>query len=230
MFRFLPLIAGAAVLVLSGLVHGLWTDRWSTSTALQESAARLDRLPMKLGDWQGTDKEMDEKQLAVAEAVGHVTRRYVHRRSGAEVNLMILSGRPGPLSVHRPEVCYAGSGFVQVGATDKWAAPADSAARGTSYWVTRFTQPGAEPQPLRVMYSWCPAGAWEAADSPRIAFARAPVLYKLYVARRLTRIDEPLDKDPALDFLNQLVPAFRNCLTTPLPETPADHLVARVQP
>ena len=56
------------------------------------------------------------------------------------------------------------------------------------------------------------------------------MLYKLYVARRLTRIDEPLDKDPALDFLNQLVPAFRNCLTTPLPETPADHLVARVQP
>src|SRR5262249_2484988 len=36
------LVAGAAVLVLSGLLHGAWTSRWSTSPDVAEFAARLD--------------------------------------------------------------------------------------------------------------------------------------------------------------------------------------------
>lgn len=228
MFRLFPLLAGGTVLVVSGLVHGLWTDRWTVSPALQDSAAHLDTLPLKLGDWEGTPQELDARQLAVAEATGHVARRYVQRRTGAEVSVVILSGRPGPLSVHRPEVCYAGSGFVQMGSVEKWQAPKDSAARGTGYWSARFTQPGADPQPLRVVWAWSASGDWAAADNPRLAFVREPVLYKLYVVRRMARADETLDKDPTIDFLNALVPAFRRCLEGPPADVaPTDHLVAR---
>ena len=33
--RKLPLVAALAVLVFSGLVHGLWTDRWGRPAALE---------------------------------------------------------------------------------------------------------------------------------------------------------------------------------------------------
>jgi Protein of unknown function (DUF3485) len=226
--RFLPLIVGGSLLLASGLVHGLWTNRWLVANELQNASAQLESLPMKLGDWEGRPQEMDARQMTVAEAAGHVSRRYVHRRTAAEVSLLVLAGRPGPLAVHQPEVCYAGSGFVQLGHKERWEGPADSPLRGNSFWATRFTRSGTEPQTLRVFHAWGPAGDWMAADKPRLAFARLPALYKLYVVRRLSAPDEPLDKDPALDFLRVAVPELRKCLTDVPIETPVDHLVARL--
>lgn len=226
MFRLLPVIAGGSLLLASGIVHGLWNNRWSMSTELQGAAARLDGLSTKLGDWEGRPHEIEARQLTIAEAVGHVSRRYVHRRTGAEVSLLVLAGRPGPLSVHQPEVCYAGSGFVQVGSKEKWSGPADTPLSGSSFWTSRFTRSGAEPQTLRVIHAWGMAGDWNAADTPRLTFARLPALYKLYVVRRLTGPDEPLDKDPSLDFLRAAVPELRKCLNDTPIESPVDHLIA----
>jgi hypothetical protein len=224
--RFLPLIAGAGLLVASGFVHGVWTNRWSVAGELHNASARLEALPMKLGDWEGQANEFDARQLQVAEAAGHVSRRYVHRRTAAEVSLLVLAGRPGPLSVHRPEVCYVGSGFKQVGEAERWEGPAASPVQGSTFWASRFTRSGAAPQTLRVLYAWGPAGDWVAAKNPRLEFARLPALYKLYVVRRLSTPDEPLDKDPALDFLRTAVPELRRCLTDAPMESPADHLLA----
>jgi len=224
--RFLPLIAGAGLLVASGLVHGVWNNRWSVASELHNASSRLEALPTKLGDWEGRPNEMDARQLQMAEAAGHVSRRYVHRRTAAEVSLLVLAGRPGPLSVHRPEVCYVGSGFVQTGDAERWDGPADSPMHGSSFWASRFTRPGADPQMLRVLYAWSPAGDWVAARNPRLEFARLPALYKLYVVRRLSAPDEPLDKDPALDFLSAAVPELRRCLSGAAIEAPVDHLIA----
>ena len=51
--RHLPVAAAVTVLLFSGLVHGLWTDRWSEPGDLLAAAARLPRLPLKLGEWEG---------------------------------------------------------------------------------------------------------------------------------------------------------------------------------
>jgi hypothetical protein len=226
--RFLPLIVGGGLLVASGIVHGLWTNRWLVADELQNVSVQLESLPMQLGDWEGRPHEIDARQLTVAEVSGHVSRRYVHRRTGTDISFLVLAGRPGPLAVHQPEVCYAGSGFAKLGRKERWDGPADSPLRGCSFWATRFARSGADPQTLRVFHAWGPAGDWSAADNPRLAFARLPVLYKLYVVRRLSAPDEPLDKDPALDFLRVAVPELRKCLNDAPIEAPVDHLVARL--
>src|SRR5262249_13107173 len=47
MKRYLPLTAAALVL-FSGVVHGLWTDRWAISDEPGASAAKLDDVPMTI--------------------------------------------------------------------------------------------------------------------------------------------------------------------------------------
>ena len=112
MKRYLPLCAGGLVLVVSGVVHGLWTDRWGASAAVEAATARLANVPLHIGDWQGAAQELDPRQLTVAEVTGHLGRRYVHKGNGHEVSLVLLCGRAGPLSVHQPDICYTGLSAV----------------------------------------------------------------------------------------------------------------------
>lgn len=223
MIRYLPLLACGALLVLSGLVYGLWTDRWTVSSALQESSARLERVPWKLGAWEGQPVELDARQLAVSEAVANLSRRYVNRRTGTEISVMVLCGRGGPIAVHRPDVCYTGAGFQMAAAPEKWTTPGVDG----SFWTTRFHKPGAAAETLRVFWAWSTAGDWTATDRPRLAYGRLPALYKLYLVRRLVHADEPLDQEPSRDLLQFLVPALHHCLNDDTAPASIDHLTAQ---
>jgi hypothetical protein len=209
MARVYRLLTVFAVVASAGAVHGLWTNRWTAPAALGRATARMADLPLTLGDWDGQAEALDGRQLAAAEVSGHLLRRYVNRRTGAVVSVLLLCGRPGPVSVHTPEVCYRGAGYDQVGGRSKHAL----AGRAGELWVSRFAkQHAAAPEALRVLYAWNATGKWEAPASPRAAFARHPALYKLYVIRPLARDDEPLEEDPALEFLRALVPALDKAL------------------
>src|SRR5262249_22935002 len=72
---------------------------------------RLDRLPMSIGDWSGRPEPVDSRQLAAAELDAGLMRRYENCRTGKTVDLVIVCGRPGPVSVHTPDVCYSGAGY-----------------------------------------------------------------------------------------------------------------------
>ncbi len=69
-------------------------------------------------------------------------------------------------------------------------------------------KPGPVPEALDVLWAWTTNGSWTASTSPRVAFARSPVLYKLYVVRRLTRPDEKPPPEPCQDFLRLFLPAL----------------------
>ena len=60
MQRILVILSACAVLIASGVVHGVWTDRWSDQADLTASAKRLDLLPIQIGAWHGTDIEMEK--------------------------------------------------------------------------------------------------------------------------------------------------------------------------
>jgi len=208
MRRYLPLFAGAALLIACGLVHGLWTDRWVMSAALRDCTSRMTTLPMTVGDWDGSTTELDARQLAVADVAGHLSRRYVQRHTGREVDVLLLCGRGGPVSVHQPDVCYTGAGYQPNGAPEKWTEPDGPAGM----WMARFAKPGSDPAPLRIFWAWSAAGDWKAADHPRLEFGRQPAMYKLYVVHRMTRPDEPLDESAGRDFLRVLLPELRRSL------------------
>lgn len=213
MTRLLPLIFATLAVVAAGVMHGLRTDRWGAKADVKAAAARLDDIPWKVGEWEGKPMEIDSRQLTVAEADGHLSRYYVNRRTGAEVAVVILCGRPGPLSLHSPEVCYGGAGFSLSG--DRQTLPlTGEGAPPAELFNARFVKPGAAPETLNVFWAWKASdGNWAANSDPRVAYVRSTVLYKLYLIRRLTGPDEDLSRDPCLDFLRAFLPELEKRLS-----------------
>jgi hypothetical protein len=200
--RSIGLMIAIALLVGSGVVHGLWTDRWFNPAEVEAAAAKLDRIPMKLGDWDGKDMPMSDSDKEMGGANRYVMRRYKNRTTGIVVNMLILCGRPGPVSVHTPDVCYAGDGYEALSDPQRQKVPTDGG--GPEVQVLRQTF-GKGLQYTRVFWSWRGGSKWEVSKSPRIEFAHYRALYKVYVARRMKQKDESPDEDPCIGFLETLM-------------------------
>jgi len=205
-------VVGVAVLS-SGLVQGLWAGRWGNSRAVEQAVARLPEVPLAIGGvWDGEGKEIGEREQAIAEIRGYLSRRYVNRRTGAVVSLLLVSGRPGPISVHPPDVCYRGAGYDQVGATSHYVVPSGP-AEGADFQVLHFRkQDVTAPGQLRIFLAWGSEGRWSAPANPRWAFARKPYLHKIYLVREVARPDEPVEQDPALQLFRDLTPSLQETL------------------
>jgi hypothetical protein len=197
---FLALI----IIIASGIAHGLCSDRWSTAEELPAAVARMDRLPTTLDDWDGSDVELEPGATQRAEIAGSLVRRYVQRSTGQEMLVMLVCGRPGPISVHTPDVCYQGAGYRMAGnrARQQVALPSGETV---PFWKASFVKesfPGKDE--LRIWWSWHAGGAWQTAGEPRLAFARFPVLHKLYVIYRVSWRDRSA-ADPTPAFAQRLL-------------------------
>jgi hypothetical protein len=208
MKRYLPVIAAVVVLLFSGLVHGLWTDRWSDRQDLQAAAAKLRQLPTRLGEWEGED--LAPRGRSSGELAGSLSRRYVHRPTGRVVTLFLACGKHNKVAIHTPDVCYPASGFKEV-TKQPYTLPVSSAQPGSVFMTASFRRERADDHTqLRIFWSWASGGGkWEVAEDPRTAFKNRPVLYKLYVLRETGGTPEPLETDPCLDLINRLLPALR---------------------
>jgi hypothetical protein len=208
MRQWLAYLTALTVVLATGLVHGLWTQRWSNGGDLGAARARLEHVPLTLGDWHGTALELDAATLARAEVAGYFWRRYLHQGDGRTVTALVLCGRFGPLSVHTPEVCYGAIGFQPMEPPQRVAVPLGPSDKPAEVWTARFEKQGPVPEYLRVFWGWSAGDGWQAPDNPRFTFRAAPVLYKLYVVREMARPDEPLDGDGGVALLRRLVPVL----------------------
>src|SRR5262249_42479481 len=147
--------------------------------------------------------DVNREQLTAAEADGYLARRYVNRRTGDEVSVLILCGRPGPIALHPPALCYQGSGYSIVSGPDPF--PAGAAG---SLQTVRMSKEGHSPDQLRIFWGWSDGGAFAVPANPRMAYAGAGFLYKLYVVRRLTGVEGSLRDDPAAAFVRELLPVL----------------------
>jgi len=208
MSRFLPIITAAGLLLLAGLVHGFWTDRWVVSEAPAEAAARLRQLPLTAGDWQGQDLDIHREET---EAItGHLYRRYVNRTTGSAVTVALVCGKPGPVAIHTPDACYRASGFEV--ATPTKITVGGSGTRAEFLYADLNKKTAAEHIRQRIFWSWSAAGDWQVPDDPRKEFVWQPVLFKLYVIREQSAANEPVDDDPCTDLIRQLVPQLRQIM------------------
>lgn len=211
MKRFLPLVAVAALAVVSGYVHGVWTDRWSHSEELEQAVARLQRVPAVIGEWRGTAHEVDPRLIAASGTVGYQLRRYENPRTGHAAEVLIACGRGGPMSVHTPDVCYPGAGYRGGDITRHTVTPtADASPAG--FLTTKFTRPSAPGTSLRVYWSWLGGAGVEAPDNARAHFAGRRSLYKIYVIQELTGGPERLDEESCAEFMRRLVPELERAL------------------
>src|SRR5262249_8483726 len=122
-WRLTPLLLGLAVVLGAGALHGVWTERWHTTTDLEAAVARLDARPDEVAEWRGQPFQIDERVLRQAGAEGHWLRRFSHTKTGATVTIVLLCGRTGQMAVHRPEDCYRGAGYEIQGAAVRRTIP-----------------------------------------------------------------------------------------------------------
>lgn len=207
MKRILIIACAGVMLIASGVVHGIWTDRWSEPADVADAAKRLERLPMTIGSWQGGVVEMEKDTKSTL--AGVIARRYVHTSNGKIVTILLACGRAGPICTHTPDVCYAGSGF-EVEKPKSFRMTSQTAAAPPEFWTARFVKERATGRThLRIFWAWHGEESWQIAENPRLHFAGEKVLYKLYMIREMVQHDEPLEGDACVEFMHDLLPAIR---------------------
>lgn len=207
MMRWFAALVGSIALIICGIVHGFWTDRWAAPVEATAAAARLDTLPLELGEWRGEAIEVKSGE-AGAGVAGCIKRRYVHGPTGTTVSIVLVCGRPGPVAIHTPEVCYGANGFL-VGGKD--AAAVNEV--GEKLWKADAMRTSAsEETRLRLYWGWNGGSGWTASEDARRQFVRSPVLHKLYVVRELSSLSESNREEPCEEFLRVLLPALRTSL------------------
>jgi hypothetical protein len=213
MLRIVPGVIGIIAVLLTGLVHGHWTERWSAHEERAAAAARMDGIAAELGDWVG--EPLDAAPRQTDGVSGYLYRRYVNRQNGHAVTVALFCGRAGPMSIHTPDVCYGGGGY-DVGKPVTHTLPAGHGSPEAEFRTAPFYKASSSDRShLRIFWSWNADGTWTVPANPRFAFARRPFLYKLYVIREMTDANESLEGEPCLEFLGLLVPELQRCLAPP---------------
>lgn len=193
-----------------GIAEGLWTGRWVQSGSMEEAVAKLETVPMNLGNWKGEAQEVDQEEIEAGQIAGNVHRRYTNSETKVTVTMLLVCGRPGPIAVHTPDVCYQGAGYEIVQKVTR-TLPDIGLDKAPQMDVGTFKKTDSPVQErLRIYWSMTGDGKWQAPKNPRLTFAGFPVLYKLYVVRTLMGPrDEADEKDPSQDFLKVLLPAIQ---------------------
>ena len=124
-----------------------------------------------------------------------------------------VSGRPGPISVHTPDVCYPGAGFQVVGGREKVSVDYRGPAPA-EFWELRVDKETAtQSNSLAIDFGWFAGGTWTAPTvDARLKFAGYPVLYKMYVIREQRKSDRPRSADPGIEFLRDFLPELQRAL------------------
>jgi hypothetical protein len=189
-----------AVGLFGGLgLAGLFQPSGPTPEAAAVIQAKLDAVPMTVGNWAGTPTPYSAKALKQAGAVAHVCRTYRRADPPAEVAVIVLAGDPGEMGAHDPAVCFAGAGYTPAGGTSRKACGPDA------LWTARY-EASDPPQTVQVCWGWSPGDRWAASDNARFEFASRATLYKLYVTRGVAA-GPPAKTDPTDDFLAAFLPA-----------------------
>jgi hypothetical protein len=211
MYRTIITVSAGVLLAASGVVHGLWTDRWTADPEeLKIAAERLRDVPRTIGAWEGTDIEMNtDPRMGLS---GVLARRYVHQQNGKVVTIYLACARPGPACVHTPVACYTADGYDEA-ESPRRIRVAVGAGAPAEFWTARFLRQRPDGQThLRIFWAWHAADGWKVADNPRIAFAGESVLHKLYVIRELVNPNEPAEGDVCVEFIQALLPALEERL------------------
>lgn len=210
---------GLALLVMGGV----WQDRRQAAPAA--TSVDLTMIPRTLGDWTSTDFELPEQDAAAAGIDRYLGRNYVHAETANGMTVLIASGPGGPISVHPPEVCFVGQGYLKDSAIGTVKAPALSSDQEHQFSTAVFRGPASSGGTrVQLFWAWSDSGIWQTPANPRLVFARLPRLYKIYVYRTLDPKQGSEDVKEGLEFMKLLLPEFEKLMSpsSENPSTPAD--------
>jgi hypothetical protein len=122
------------------------------------------------------------------------------------VDLSLLIGPAGTVSVHSPEICFPSKNFELLGKRVRITIR-DDAGIDHQFWRVEFRSQDLEERLSRVYYGWSIGGTWSAPDDPRFEFAGQPYLYKLQLHVKISPDSEKADA--GLSFLSNFLPEAR---------------------
>jgi hypothetical protein len=210
-------IGAAAILLLAtGLLHGYITNRWGSSASLQQAIDRMDQLPLTVGDWKGEITKRDVELQTIRNSGAFVLARYVNRRTGETIDVSLICGRPGTLSIHPPTICFPAHGYRLKQGGKRVEVPAEKSTPISAWMVADFArQIAAGEEPIHILWCYGVDGEWIAPDNPRVSLAGRQAVYKLYLARAELEEELSAQKDPCVSFLKAFLPELSNALYAP---------------
>ena len=199
-------VAALALIVGTGLVHGAWTNRWRPAPALAELAARLESVPMVLGEWTATSRQIPPGELAMTGGVGYIARVYTNPVKGLTLSVLLLSGLPGKIATHTPDACYPSAGYTLGNSASYVQRYGGGLERAAEFQTAVASRAGTKPSALRLYWAWHTPRGWSAPENARWAFAAEPMLSKLYVVRETGGDAVDPKDDPCTQFMSLLLP------------------------
>jgi hypothetical protein len=194
-----------------GYVRGQADGRFVDGSQRVRVAAALARLPTEFGSWRGVDTSAaDAAELRRAGAEHHLLRRYEDGAGGAAVTVLAMVGPANLLALHSPDVCYTAGGEFHLsdGAAGTHDFDGGAMAHG------RFASTVGAPRHVSVCWTYFDGAGWKAPATPRLAFAGAPYLIKLYLVEELP---EGVGREPRWE-LAESVATWLGAAAQPTPE------------
>jgi hypothetical protein len=218
--KYLPFAAVLIVLGVGTLIEGKFSDRWGrkSSEKLVAFTDRLKEVPKKFGDWEGIDDEIDQKEFAASNCTGYVSRTYVNRE-GQRVNVYLVSGSARHVTIHTPDWCYVGAGYVMEDEPQQYTVQdATDLPALPEFLTTRFKREDTlATHYIRIFWSFSDDGQWHGPRMPKPTFAGRPALYKIYIITEIdgTMIPPTIEGNPTLQFARDFLPLLNKALFKP---------------
>lgn len=204
------LMIASVLLIAGGVVHGMWTHRWSANAAADSGIDLLANVDEPLGEWKpGPAVAVNERDIP--KGTKATLRQFANESIGKRAVVSVTCGIPGVVAAHTPDVCFLGSGYRLKSPPSKQTLPLPGGG-SVEFYIAEFEKTTASgTEAVRCRWAWTADGTWHAPDYPRLFFARSqaslPVLYKLYVVHAIG--DEDLTKsDPYRTFAADLAVAL----------------------
>lgn len=180
----LTAVAIVSLTIVSGMVHGRLSHRWGPSADVVAAGEALKDMPTKFGPWEMRGEEpLTEQVVQTLQCSGYVNREYYNLDTGRSVRVAVYVGPPGPISAHRPEICYSSQDFETKDETERIEIRSTDGDRMLGeLWAVTFRTNNVHRSPLRVYYAWSDGGSWQATDTPRITFGGGKMLYKMQLS------------------------------------------------
>jgi hypothetical protein len=211
-----PIAAALVVVAIATYVQGIWSERWGKlrSERLAEFTKRLSEVPLTIGDWDGTDQEVDKAQLARSNCDGHVSREYMNRRNKEVVSVYLVSGTGRHVTIHTPDWCYRGAGYEMDDAAIAYTMRVEGLGAQPEFRTATFTKTDetGRTDRLRIFWSFTDDGTWLGPSSPKPKYGTRDALYKVYFITKAALRQETPEDSPALDFARQFFPLVNEIL------------------
>src|SRR5258708_6089628 len=170
MRRNVSIVISALALIAGGVIQGNIVSRWRQPEEMTNSFASLNTLSTAIGAWEGRDFDVPDDQLKTAEVMGCLARRYVNRVDGKTINVLLFWGRPGPVALHPPTVCFPSTGLVLDAPPTRAVVQSEGISAEFLNGVFSKLVAGV-PVRLHTYWTWHGRSGWQAPDNPRVSFA-----------------------------------------------------------